>query len=139
MNKTAYIAISIVLFIGIGILFVDTSSPEKPKNITSSESGTADISKNVIVKEGVQYITVEAKGGYSPKISTAKAGIPTKLIVKTKGTYDCSSSLVIPSVHFEKILSKTGEEIIDIGTPKKGEPLNGTCGMGMYNFEVVFE
>ena len=93
---------------------------------------------NTEIKDGVQYITIDVKGGYSPRLTTAKAGIPTKLIMKTDGTYDCSSALVIRSIDYQKILPKTGEEVIDLGAPKSG-PLQGMCGMGMYNFEVNFE
>ncbi len=129
MNKTVYIIITLALVIGIGIVFLGGS-----KNNT--ETGAS--AQNVEIKDGIQYITINAKGGYSPKVSTAKAGIPTKLIVKTDGTYDCSASLVIRSVGFQKILAQTGEEIIDLGTPKAGQPLQGLCGMGMYNFSVNF-
>ena len=129
MNKTALIIITIALVIGIGIVFLGSS-----KNNTE----TGGSAQNVEIKDGIQYITVNAKGGYSPKVSTAKAGIPTKLIVKTDGTYDCSASLVIRSVGFQKILAQTGEEVIDLGTPKAGQPLQGLCSMGMYNFTVNF-
>jgi plastocyanin domain-containing protein len=40
--------------------------------------------QNVEVRDGIQYITIDAKGGYSPKTLCAKADIPTKLIVKNK-------------------------------------------------------
>lgn len=129
MNKTVYIIITIALVIGLGIVFLGGS-----KNGT----GTVGSAQNVKIRDGIQYITVNAKGGYSPKVSTAKAGIPTKLIVKTNGTYDCSASLVIRSIGFQKILAQTGEEVIDLGTPKAGQPLHGLCGMGMYNFAVNF-
>jgi len=129
MNKTVYIIITIALVIGIGIVFLGGS-----KNNTETGGSV----QNVEIRDGVQYVTVNAKGGYSPKVSTAKAGIPTKLIVKTDGTYDCSASLVIRSVGFQKILAQTGEEVIDLGTPKAGQPLQGLCGMGMYNFSVNF-
>ncbi len=131
MNKTASIIITLGLVVGIGILFFGSS-----KNDTGSGSNQA--MQNVEVRDGVQYVTIEAKGGYSPKVSTAKAGIPTKLIVKTDGTYDCSSSLVIRSVDYQKVLPQTGEEIIDVGTPEAGTPLQGTCSMGMYNFVINF-
>lgn len=131
MNKTASIIITLGLVVGIGILFFGSS-----KNDTGSVSNQA--MQNVEVRDGVQYVTIEAKGGYSPKVSTAKAGIPTKLIVKTDGTYDCSSSLVIRSVDYQKVLPQTGEEIIDVGTPEAGTPLQGTCSMGMYNFVINF-
>ena len=47
-------------------------------------------------------------------------------------------ALVIKSLNYQKILSQTGEEIIDIGTPVAGTPLRGVCGMGMYNFLINF-
>ncbi|MCC6691545.1 MAG: hypothetical protein IT235_08445 [Bacteroidia bacterium] len=129
MNKTALIIITLALVFGIGIIFWGGSK----NNITTGEPG-----QNSEIKDGVQYITITAKGGYSPKVSTAKSGILTKLIVKTNGTYDCSASLVIRSLGFQKILAQTGEEIIDIGTPKTDQLLQGLCGMGMYSFLIKF-
>ena len=133
MNKTVSIIITLALVVGIGIIFIGGSKSKNGANNSGTQSA-----QNTEIKDGIQYITVNAKGGYSPKISSAKAGIPTKLIVKTNGTYDCSASLVIRSLGFQKILSQTGEEVIDIGTPKIGEPLQGVCGMGMYNFLINF-
>lgn len=131
MNKTVYIIITLALVIGLGIIFLGGS-----KSQNNTETGGS--AQNIEIKDGIQYITINAKGGYSPKVSTAKAGIPTKLIVKTDGTYDCSASLVIRSVGYQKILPQTGEETIDIGTPIAGQPLQGLCGMGMYNFLINF-
>jgi len=131
MNKISSIIITLALVIGIGIVFLGGS---KSKNSIATSQET----QNIEIKDGIQYITINAKGGYSPKVSTAKAGIPTKLIVKTNGTYDCSAALVIRSVGFQKILDQTGEEVIDLGTPKAGQPLQGLCSMGMYNFAINF-
>ena len=133
MNKTASLIITFALVVGIGIIFMGGS---KSKNGDSSAQ-VAQV-QNVEVKNGVQYITIDAKVGYSPRVSTAKAGIPTKLIVKTNGTYDCSASLAIRSIGYQKILQQTGEETIDLGIPKAGEPIQGVCGMGMYNFSINF-
>ncbi len=132
MNKTASIIITLALVVGLGIVVMGGS---KSKNDTAVSTQSA---QNVEVRDGVQYITIDAKGGYSPNVSTAKAGIPTKLIVKTNSTYDCSASLAIRSIGYQKILPQNGEEIIDIGTPKAGEPLQGVCSMGMYNFQINF-
>ncbi len=131
MNKTAYVVITLVLVTGIGIVFL--GGPKSNNDVVTSGA-----TQNSEIKDGVQYITINAKGGYSPKVSMAKAGIPTKLIVKTAGTYDCSASLVIRSLGFQKILAQTGEEIIDLGIPTAGQPLQGLCGMGMYNFKINF-
>lgn len=133
-NKTALIIITLGLVIGIGIVFMDGSKVNTNTNNTKIEQV-----QNVEIKDGIQYVTIDAKGGYSPRTSNAKAGIPTKLIVKTNGTYDCSASLVIRAIGYQKILSRTGEEVIDLGTPKQGSPITGVCGMGMYSFTVNFE
>ena len=124
MNKTALIIITLGLVVVIGIIFY---------------GGSNLLVQNVEIKNGIQYITINAKGGYSPRESTAKAGIPTKLIMKTSSTYDCSVALVIRSVGFQKMLPQNGETEIDLGIPKAGEPLQGVCGMGMYSFKIDFE
>ncbi|OGI64895.1 hypothetical protein A3H53_03795 [Candidatus Nomurabacteria bacterium RIFCSPLOWO2_02_FULL_40_10] len=124
MNKTVSIIITLALVIGIAIIF--------------SGGGGKEAKQSVEIRDGVQYITILASGGYSPNKTTAQSGIPTKLIMKTTGSFDCSASLVIRSIGFQKILPQTGETEIDLGTPKKGEPLTGVCGMGMYSFTVDF-
>ena len=129
MNKTVSIIVTIGLVVGISIIFLGGSK----KNSTNT-----GLAQSVEIKDGVQFITVNAKGGYSPQITEAQAGVPTKLIMKTSGTYDCSASLVIRSVGFQKILPQTGETEIDIGIPKRGVPLRGVCGMGMYSFQINF-
>jgi plastocyanin domain-containing protein len=130
MNKIVSIMITVALVIGIGIVFFVQS-----KNTPESTIGS---SQNVEIRDGVQYVTIHARGGYSPKVSTAQADIPTRLIVKTNGTYDCSAALVIRSVGYQKMLSHTGEEVIDLGSPEGGT-LQGLCSMGMYSFTVNFE
>lgn len=129
MNKTVSIIITLALVVGIGAVFLGGSKPN---------TDTGESTQNVKIKDGIQYITVNAKGGYSPKVSTAKAGIPTKLIVKTEDTYDCSAALVIRSIGYQKILPQTGEEVIDLGTPQNGK-LRGLCSMGMYSFLIKYE
>lgn len=129
MNKTSSIIISISLIIGLVIVFSGWS-----KNSTNSSETQIP---NVEIIDGVQYITVNAKAGYFPRKSSAQANIPTKLIVSTKNTYDCSLALSIRSINYQKILSNTGEEIIDLGIPTVGQ-IKGTCSMGMYNFTIDF-
>ena len=124
MNKTVYIIITLALLVGIGIIF-------------SGDSKKSSTTEGVEIKNGVQYIHINAGGGYFPRETEAKAGIPTKLVMKTSGSFDCSASLVIRSIGFQKILPQTGETEIDLGTPKAG-PFRGVCGMGMYSFVVNF-
>ncbi len=133
MNKTASIILTFALAVVLGIIFI--SNP-KSNNIEDKVSNQAV--KSTMTKDGVQYITINAKGGYSPSVSTAQANIPTKLIIRTDKTYDCSSSLVIHQIGYKNILPQTGETEIDIGAQKAGEILRGVCGMGMYSFQIKF-
>ena len=128
MNKTALAIITIALLAVFGYIFLGNSSEVK-----------VEPGQNIEIRDGVQYVRIQAKGGYSPRISTAKAGIPTKLIVETANTFDCSRALVVRSANFQNILPQTGETEIDVGIGKAGEPLRGVCSMGMYNFQVNFE
>ena len=131
MNKTVSIIITFALVIGIGIVFFGQSRKD-------TDSTGAQSAQNVEIRDGVQYVTINARGGYSPKVSTAQANVPTKLVVKTNGTYDCSAALVIRSIGYQKILPQTGEEVIDLGAPQAGK-LQGLCSMGMYSFAVNFK
>lgn len=133
MNKTASIIITSALVVGLGIIFVGG-----PKSKDNTDIATNQVAQNSVIKDGVQYITINAKSGYSPKVSTAQAGIPTKLIVKTDGTYDCSASLAIHSIGYQKVLPQTGETEIDIGIKKVGETVQGVCSMGMFSFQINF-
>ena len=93
---------------------------------------------NVSIVDGKQIIDITAKGGYFPRKSTAKAGIPTILRFNTSGTYDCSASLRIPSLDVTKNLPPSGVTEVKIESPVAGI-LDGTCGMGMYPFEIDFQ
>lgn len=92
---------------------------------------------NVSMVDGKQIIEISAKGGYQPQKSIAKAGIPTIIRFDTQGTFDCSSSVRIPSMNISKNLPQTGTTDIDVGSQQVAT-LQGTCGMGMYPFEVEF-
>ncbi len=93
---------------------------------------------NVTIVDGKQIIDLSVKGGYHPKNSVAKAGIPTVLRFNTNGTFDCSSGVRIPSMGISKNLPPSGTTEIDLGTPSIAT-LQGVCAMGMYSFQVEFQ
>jgi len=93
---------------------------------------------NVSIVNGTQIVEINAKGGYQPRASVAKAGIPTIIRFNTRGTFDCSSSVRIPSMNISKFLPQTGSTDIDLGTRQVGT-LSGSCGMGMYPFSIDFQ
>lgn len=128
MNKTV-----LAIIIGIGIIGGAAFFVEK----SALKEADAPIN-NVTIVDGTQIVEISAKGGYSPYKSVAKAGIPTIIRFDTKGTFDCSSAVRIPSMNISQTLPQTGSTDIDIGIQKVAI-LQGTCGMGMYPFEIDFQ
>ena len=90
------------------------------------------------VIDGKQVIEIKAKGGYTPREILAKADILTVIRIKTQGTFDCSSALVIPSLNYRKNLAPSGVTEIEVPPQKIGVVINGTCAMGMYGFSIKF-
>ena len=106
--------------------------------LSQKSDGTEQVVQNVFMEGEKQIIEIDAKGGYSPKLTTAKAGVPTVLRLKTSGTYDCSSAVTIPSVGFRKNLDATGTTEVEVPINVAQGTLEGTCAMGMYGFSVRF-
>ncbi len=94
---------------------------------------------NVSAIEGKQIVTITAKGGYSPKLSTLKADTPTVLRIETRGSFDCSSALTIPAIGYQKNLPPSGVTEIEIPPQKAGTTIEGLCSMGMYSFDLAFK
>jgi plastocyanin domain-containing protein len=142
MDKTSKQKLTIILAIVFSaiIIFFAINYTKKDSSANNNERDTVveENINNVSVVDGKQIIEIKAKGGYSPVHSVAKAGIPTILRVNTNGTFDCSSSIRIPSLNIGKNLPMSGTTDIDLGNPKQGI-LQGTCGMGMYPFEINFQ
>ena len=92
-----------------------------------------------VIENGKQYIDITASGGYYPRQITAKAGMPSTIRMRTNGTFDCSSFLVIPSLGYRSNLPQSGVTEIELPAKSAGEVVRGTCGMGMYGFSIIFE
>lgn len=125
----ASLAVTGLLAVGI-VALLNTSDL---KNSSVQASGKT----NVLTIDGKQIVEITVKGGYSPRYSIAKSGIPTVLRFKTDGVFDCSSALVIPSKKIMKLLPSRGVTDVDIGTISGGK-IEGSCSMGMFPFEVDF-
>jgi plastocyanin domain-containing protein len=119
----------LVLFVSILIVLRGTDS--------SMDSPLIPLPVEIV--DGKQIITINAKGGYRPQSTIATADMPTAISVQTHGTFDCSSSLVFPSLGIHKILPPSGSTLIDIPPQPAGTTLKGLCAMGMYSFAVKFE
>lgn len=131
MNKV--IITSVVLTVlAIGGIFMLLRADNAPSSI--ADGGTSNIS----VIDGKQVIRINAKGGYAPRITTARADMPTVIEVQTNGTYDCSLALTVPVVGFRKNLPASGITPIEIPPQQPGSTVRGVCTMGMYHFAVNF-
>lgn len=121
--------VAVIILVGAGALL---------SNNTDS-SNTQNAPENATVVDGKQIIEIDAKGGYSPRLTKAKAGVPTVIKVKTRGTFDCSSALTIPSIGYRTNLPPSGETEIELPAQPAGSTLQGLCSMGMYNFQIRFD
>lgn len=103
------------------------------KSVTDSSSA-----QSTVQTDGVQIIEVTAKNGYRPGTVTAKANTPGILRIKTNSTFDCSSSLSIPKLGFNKLLPLTGSTDIPVPAQAANTEIYATCSMGMYGFVIKF-
>lgn len=133
MRMNTQIIISIVLS---GLLIGGAFLLMSPKSGVDSERAAAGA---VSIVDGTQIIDISAKSGYSPRMIVAKEGRATILRVTTRGTFDCSASVVIPKLSYQKFLQPSGTEDIAITAEQAHGTLQGLCAMGMYNFEITFQ
>ncbi|MFA6502774.1 MAG: cupredoxin domain-containing protein [Candidatus Paceibacterota bacterium] len=132
MSKLTIIAFAVsAVLIGWAFWLVSL----RPQAGTTGDSGAP----TAVMVEGKQVVDIRAKGGYSPRVVTAKAGVETILRVSTSGTFDCSASLVIPKLSYQKFLQPSGTEDIIIPAEQAQGTLQGLCAMGMYGFQIKFE
>ena len=120
MKANIIASIIAVAIIGGAYFFVDGTTSSGSTNTNSKVAqveNTAPV-HNVNIVNGKQIIEIKAKGGYQPRKSIAKAGIPTILRFDTSGTFDCSSSVRIPIMGISKALPQTGTTDIEIGIPQ---------------------
>jgi plastocyanin domain-containing protein len=140
-TKLLYSSIVVViLLIGGAVYFsngdtgVGGTRPEEEREPVRSNSVASSTIEN-----GVQYIDITARGGYTPKLTHATAGLQTVIRMRTENTFDCSTALVIPALGFNDYLERTGVKEIPVPADKAQGTLQGLCSMGMYRFQVEFE
>lgn len=125
--------VSVAILIGGALMLSDNSEGPATPVRANANFGEA------VIENGVQYIDITARGGYSPRVTKAKAGIPTVIRMETKNSYDCSIALVIPDIEYQSYLPQSGITEIEVPVEKAQGTLRGMCSMAMYNFEIDFE
>ncbi|MBA2324183.1 MAG: sulfite exporter TauE/SafE family protein [Pseudonocardiales bacterium] len=107
------------------------------QNTPATSAAAASAAASVTVTGGRQTITIAATSdGYTPDTVTARAGIPTSLVIRSAGARGCIRSFTIPDRDLQKILPATGETRIELGALPTGT-LDYACGMGMYTGEIT--
>ncbi|TDD84598.1 sulfite exporter TauE/SafE family protein [Actinomadura rubrisoli] len=87
---------------------------------------------------GTQVVTLWALDrGYRPAVVTARAGVRTVLVLRTRGTRGHTRAFTIPSRGEDVILPVDGERRIDLGTPRPGR-LRYVCASGHYPGAILF-
>jgi plastocyanin domain-containing protein len=126
-----FVILSLIIAVAIisgAVLLAKSGNSDNPQNVPNA----------AVISDGKQVIEIYAKGGYSPRVTIAKAGVPTLIKVNTRGTFDCSSALVIPDIGYRTNLPPSGITEIEVPAQKSGSILQGLCAMGMYSFQIHF-
>ena len=121
--------ISIMLLVMIAVLtFLSENSV-----VTTDSIGYSTI------ENGKQILTIRAVGdGYEPKTIHAKSGIPGTIKFPPTLTFGCQNSVVIPDLDASKVLSRSSDTEFEFAAQPAGKTIKGSCAMGMYDFEIIF-
>ncbi|MFE1788724.1 sulfite exporter TauE/SafE family protein, partial [Streptomyces sp. NPDC059525] len=87
---------------------------------------------------GKQIVTLTVTDFYSPTSFTAKAGVPTTLVLHGKDSGGCARAFTIPELGVQKIVKRDGDTEIDLGTRNPGT-LRFSCAMGMQTGSIDFK
>ncbi|HAO64903.1 TPA: hypothetical protein DCQ44_02890 [Candidatus Taylorbacteria bacterium] len=131
--KTIVASIVIAAAIIYGAVVITNRSSTSSNN--QPAGGTIE---NVSVENGKQIITLAVRGGYSPRVTNAKANVPTILRLVTSGTFDCSSAVQIPALGYRSNLPQSGVTEVEVPPQSAGTSIKGMCIMGMYTFNLNF-
>ncbi|MBV7700694.1 sulfite exporter TauE/SafE family protein [Streptomyces sp. TRM70350] len=87
---------------------------------------------------GKQIVTLTVTDFYVPTQFTAKAGVPTTLVLHGKDSGGCARAFTIPELGVQEIVKRNGDTKVDLGTRKPGT-LRFSCAMGMQTGAITFQ
>jgi plastocyanin domain-containing protein len=87
---------------------------------------------------GVQQVTIDVEGGYSPSAIRVRRDAPVRLVFDRKETNPCSEELVIGSLGVRRFLEPFEKTTVELGPLAPGT-YDFTCGMGMMHGRIVVE
>lgn len=80
---------------------------------------------------GLQVAHVSVRGGYTPNVVEARAGMPLRLVFHREEDTPCSDRVVFSSPHVDRHLAPYGDTTIELPAQGPGE-VRFTCAMGRY-------
>ncbi|MEU0721793.1 sulfite exporter TauE/SafE family protein [Streptomyces lavendulocolor] len=104
----------------------------------ASEGGKTADGPVAVDASGQQVITLTVTDFYVPTQFTAKAGVPTTLVLHGKDSGGCARAFTIPELGVQEIVKRNGDTKIDLGTRKPGT-LRFSCAMGMQTGSISFQ
>lgn len=131
------VLVAALLSVNAGLVLRDSSFTLAGalRSVTGSESAPA-VAAPPAGADGIQRVVVDVhETWYSPSSVTARAGVPTELIMRTDGNRGCTSTLVMGSLGVQRLLPFTGDTRIELGMLDPGT-YRYTCGMGMYSGSI---
>lgn len=87
---------------------------------------------------GKQIVTLTVTDFYIPTQFTAKAGVPTTLVLRGKDSGGCARAFTIPELGLQEIVKRDGDTKVDLGTREPGT-LRFSCAMGMQTGTIDFK
>ncbi len=132
---------AVVVVIGLVTLngaLVSLGSPATVQRAMAAVTGgTQAAAPAPALVDGVQVLRIDAtSGGYSPASLSARAGVPTRLVLQTQDISSCIVFTVLPTLGVQTTLPQTGQRTVDLGVLRPGEiPIS--CSMGMYTATIT--
>lgn len=90
----------------------------------------------VVGSSGFQETMILVKGGYSPDLIVADAGVPIRLSFLREESSACSERVVFPDFRKSTLLPEGQRVVIDLPAAKAGE-YGFQCEMGMLRGRLV--
>jgi plastocyanin domain-containing protein len=87
---------------------------------------------------GVQEVTIEVQGGYSPSEVRVRRGQPVRLVFDRQETSSCSEEVVLPDFGIRKFLPAFQKTAVEL-TPERTGNFEFTCGMSMLHGRLIVE
>lgn len=113
---------------------------EENDPVYDSGAGQAGVDRAPVSVDasGKQIVTLTVTDFYVPTQFTARAGVPTTLVLHGKDSGGCARAFTIPELGVQEIVKRDGDTEIDLGTRKPGT-LRFSCAMGMQTGAIDFK